>query len=32
MTTWEVRQIVFDINFDLADVEGIVGERKMTVS
>jgi len=31
VTTWEVRPIVFDVRFALADVEGIVDKRQSTV-
>jgi len=31
VTTWEVGLIVFNVRFDLADVEGIVNKRKSTV-
>jgi len=30
--TYEVRRIVFNVRFDLTDVEGIVDKRKSTVS
>jgi len=31
VTTWEVCRMVFDVRFDLADMEGIVDKRKSTV-
>jgi len=31
VTIWEICQIVFDVRFDLADVEGIVDKRKLAV-
>jgi len=31
MTTQVVRQIIFDVKFDLADVEAIVDKRRLTV-
>jgi len=32
MMTWEVCRILFDVRFDLADVEGIVDKRKSPIS
>jgi len=31
LITWEVGRIVFEVRFDVADVEGIVDKRESTI-